>query len=171
MVRAPTEIMDAIAGRSDAQKELTAEIERAALEALLAIAVQVYPPPLQLEGYAVGGCCDLSTSVHHLVDKLGAELGYLMSKDTGYDVEDCITLATKGLKLRVARRVWRDYYRHSFARQHCADPSTEGLADQQRRRKISEEDSRRDEQERAKNHEFWAWKARNLSAWAPRGMG
>ena len=56
----------------------------------------------QLEGYAVGGCCDLSTSVHHLVDKLGAELGYLMSKDTGYDVEDCITLATKGLKLRVA---------------------------------------------------------------------
>ena len=119
----------------------------------------------------VGGCCDLSTSVHHLVDKLGAELGYLMSKDTGYDVEDCITLATKGLKLRVARRVWRDYYRHSFARQHCADPSTEGLADQQRRRKISEEDSRRDEQERAKNHEFWAWKARNLSAWAPRGMG
>ena len=117
------------------------------------------------------GCCDLSTSVHHLVDKLGTELGYLMSKDTGYDVEDCITLATKGLKLRVARRVWRDYYRHSFARQHCADPSTEGLADQQRRRKISEEDSRRDEQERAKNHEFWAWKARNLSAWAPRGMG
>ena len=119
----------------------------------------------------MGGCCDLSTSVHHLVDKLGTELGYLMSKDTGYDVEDCITLATKGLKLRVARRVWRDYYRHSFARQHCADPSTEGLADQQRRRKISEEDSRRDEQERAKNHEFWAWKARNLSAWAPRGMG
>ena len=50
-------------------------------------------------GYAVGGCCDLSTSVHHLVDKLGAELGYLMSKDTGHDVEDCITLATKGLKL------------------------------------------------------------------------
>ena len=76
----------------------------------------------QLEGSAVGGCCDLSTSVHHLVDKLGAELGYLMSKDTGYDVEDCITLATKGLKLRVARRVWRDYYRHSFARQHCAGP-------------------------------------------------
>ena len=105
------------------------------------------------------------------MDKLGTELGYLMSKDTGYDVEDCITLATKGLKLRVARRVWRDYYRHSFARQHCADPSTEGLADQQRRRKISEEDSRRDEQERAKNHEFWARKARNLSAWAPRGMG
>ena len=76
----------------------------------------------QLEGYAVGGCCDLSTSVHHLVDKLGTELGYLMSEDTGYDVEDCITLATKGLKLRVARRVWRDYYRHSFA--GCCELST-----------------------------------------------
>ena len=32
-------------------------------------------------------------------------------------------------------------------------------------------DSKRDEQERAKNHELWAWKARSLSAWAPRGMG
>ena len=52
----------------------------------------------------------LQVPFHHLVDKLGTELGYLMSKDTGYDVEDCITLATKGLKLRVARRVWRDYY-------------------------------------------------------------
>ena len=80
----------------------------------------------------VGGCCELSTSVHHLVDRLGVELGYRMSEDTGYDVEDCITCATKGLKLRVARRVWRDYYRHSFARRHNADPSTEGLADQQR---------------------------------------
>ena len=31
----------------------------------------------------------------------------------------------KGLNYALlARRVWRDYYRHSFARQHCADPST-----------------------------------------------
>ena len=54
-------------------------------------------------GSGRGASDGASTSVHHLlgVDKLGAELGYLMSKDTGYDVEDCITLATKGLKLRV----------------------------------------------------------------------
>ena len=149
------EIMDAITDRNDAQKELTAEIERAALEALLATAVQVYPPP-QDEWHAPARA---------------EELKAFAAADWLIHVEDCITLATKGLKLRVARRVWRDYYRHSFARQHCADPSTEGLADQQRRRKISEEDSRRDEQERAKNHEFWAKKARNLSAWAPRGMG
>ncbi len=30
----------------------------------------------QLEGYVVGGCCELSTSVHHLMDKLGVELGF-----------------------------------------------------------------------------------------------
>ena len=81
------------------------------------------------------------------------------------------TCATKGLKLRVARRVWRDYYRHSFARRHNADPSTEGLADQQREWKIREDDWRREAQERARQHEFWATKARNLSAWAPKGMG
>ena len=26
-----------------------------------------------IEGYAVGGCCDLSTSTHHLVQRLGVE--------------------------------------------------------------------------------------------------
>ena len=36
----------------------------------------------QLEGCVVGGCCELSTSVHHLVDRLGVELGYRMSEDT-----------------------------------------------------------------------------------------
>ena len=78
---------------------------------------------------------------------------------------------TGRVKLRVARRVWRDYYRHSFARRHNADPSTEGLADQQREWKIREDDWRREAQERARQHEFWATKARNLSAWAPKGMG
>ena len=77
----------------------------------------------------------------------------------------------KGAKLRAARRAWRDYYRHPFARRHNADPSTEGLADQQRERKTREKDWRREEQERARDHEFWASKARDLSAWAPKGMG
>ena len=49
-----------------------------------------------LEGYAVGGCCDLSTSVHHLVEKLGEELGYIMAADTGWDVEDCIPAVLHG---------------------------------------------------------------------------
>ena len=36
------------------------------------------------------------------MDRLGVELGYRMSEDTGYDVEDCITCATKGLKLSIS---------------------------------------------------------------------
>ena len=59
-------------------------------------------------------------------------------------------------------------YRHPFARRHNADPSTEGLADQQRERKIREEDWRREAQERARDHGLWASKARYLSAWAQR---
>ena len=43
--------------------------------------------------------------------------------------------------------------------------------DQQREWKIREDDWRREAQERARQHEFWATKARNLSAWAPKGMG
>ena len=50
-----------------------------------------------LEGYAVGGCCDQSTSVHHLVDKLRKELGYIMAADTGWAVEDCIPCMSTGL--------------------------------------------------------------------------
>ena len=57
------------------------------------------------------------------------------------------------------------------ARRHNADPSTEGLADQQRQWKIREDDWGREAQERVRQHEFWATKARNLSAWAPKGMG
>ena len=68
--------------------------------------------------------------------------------------------------LRWCRRWCREWHG-----EHHTSCSTEGGAVNERRRKISKEDSRRDEQERAKNHEFWAWKARNLSAWAPRGMG
>ena len=58
----------------------------------------------QLEGCVVGGCCELSTSVHHLVDRLGVELGYRMSEDTGYDVEDCITCATNNQGAQATRR-------------------------------------------------------------------
>ena len=84
-----------------------------------------------LEGYAVGGCCDLSTSVHHLIDKLGEELGYIMAADTGWDVEDCIPCMATGLKLRAAARIWRGYYKHAFARQkyHYADPPLHGGTD------------------------------------------
>ena len=41
-----------------------------------------------MTGIAVGGCCDLSTSAHHLIDKIGTEQGYLMAESTGMDIDD-----------------------------------------------------------------------------------
>ena len=123
-----------------------------------------------LEGYAVGGCCDLSTSVHHLVDKLGEELGYIMAADTGWDVEDCIPCMATGLKLRAAARIWRDYYnKHAFARQNYAGPSTESLAARRQERKTEEE--QRAVQERTRQQNFLAARPRNRARHDPRGMG
>ena len=122
-----------------------------------------------LEGYAVGGCCDLSTSVHHLVDKLGEELGYIMAADTGWDVEDCIPCMTTGLKLRAAARIWRDYYKHAFARQNYADPSKESLAARRQERRAEEEE--RAVQERTRQQNFLAARSRNRARHDPRGMG
>ena len=39
--------------------------------------------PGTVGGYAVGGCCDLSTSTHHLVQRLGVEQGYNLAKESG----------------------------------------------------------------------------------------
>ena len=61
-------------------------------------------------GIAVGGCCDLSTSAHHLIDKIGTEQGYLMAESTGMDIDDAISIATRLLKGRIARQVWRGYH-------------------------------------------------------------
>ena len=122
-----------------------------------------------LEGYAVGGCCDLSTSVHHLVDKLGEELGYLMAADTGWDVEDCIPCMATGLKLRAAARIWRGYYKHAFARQNYADPSTEALTARRQERKAEEDE--RAVQERTRQHNYFTARSRNRCAHGPRGMG
>ena len=44
-----------------------------------------------MTGIAVGGCCDLSTSAHHLIDKIGTEQGYLMAESTGMDIDDAIS--------------------------------------------------------------------------------
>ena len=68
------------------------------------------------EGYAVGGCCDLSTSTHHLVQRLGVEEGYNLARESGRDLEEGIACATAGLRRRFAARVWRDYYKHVDAR-------------------------------------------------------
>ena len=41
--------------------------------------------------------------------------------------EDAITIATRLLKGRIAKQVWRDYHKHAFARRCYADPSDMGL--------------------------------------------
>ena len=57
-----------------------------------------------IEGHAVGGCCDLSTSTHHLVQRLGVEQGYNLARESGRDLEEGIACATAGLRRRFAAR-------------------------------------------------------------------
>ena len=92
-----------------------------------------------------------------------------MAADTGWDIEDCIPCMTTGLKLRAAARIWRDYYKHAFARLNYADPSTESLAARQQERKAEEEE--RAVQERTRQQNFFAARSRNRARHDPRGMG
>ena len=124
-----------------------------------------------IEGYAVGGCCDLSTSTHHLVQRLGVEQGCNLAKESGRDLEEGIACATAGLRRRFAARVWRDYYKHVDARRRYANPTDEGLAAQQRDRQIEEESRRRENEERVAQYNYFAARASNRSAWARAGMG
>ena len=124
-----------------------------------------------IEGYAVGGCCDLSTSTHHLVQRLGVEQGYNLAKESGRDLEEGIACATAGLRRRFAARVWRDYYKHVDARRRYANPTDEGLIAQQRDRQIEEESRRRENEERVAQYNYFAARASNRSAWAREGMG
>ena len=124
-----------------------------------------------IEGYAVGGCCDLSTSTHHLVQRLGVEQGYNLAKESGRDLEEGIACATAGLRRRFAARVWRDYYKHVDARRRYANPTDEGLVAQQRDRQIEEESRRRENEERVAQYNYFAARASNRSAWARAGMG
>ena len=118
-------------------------------------------PREHMTGIAVGGCCDLSTSAHHLIDKIGTEQGYLMAESTGMDIDDAISIATRLLKGRTARQVWRGYHKHAFARRCYADPSDANLAEQHRARK-QHEDERTEREELVLARTFLAWR---------RGMG
>ena len=59
--------------------------------------------------------------------KIGEEQGYKLAESLGMDIEDAITIATRLLKGRIAKQVWRDYHKHAFARRCYADPSDMGL--------------------------------------------
>ena len=57
-----------------------------------------------MTGIAVGGCCELSTSAHHLIDKIGTEQGYLLAESNGLDIDDAIHVAKRLLKGRMHRK-------------------------------------------------------------------
>ena len=62
------------------------------------------------------------------------------------DIEDSITIATRLLKGRIAKQVWRDYHKHAFARRCYADPSDMGLKALQLSGKRREQDQTEREQ-------------------------
>ena len=111
-----------------------------------------------MTGIAVGGCCELSTSAHHLIDKIGTEQGYLLAESNGLDIDDAIQhVAKRLLKGRIARQVWRDFHEHAFARRCYADPSDANLAEQHRARK-QHDDDQDERQERQLIHQFCGWR-------------
>ena len=110
-----------------------------------------------MTGIAVGGCCELSTSAHHLIDKIGTEQGYLLAESNGLDIDDAIHVAKRLLKGRIARQVWRGFHKHAFARRCYADPSDANLAEQHRARK-QHDDDQDERQERQLIHQFCGWR-------------
>ena len=118
-----------------------------------------------MHGIAVGGCCELSTSAHHLIARIGEEQGYRLAESSGMDIEDSITIATRLLKGRIAKQVWRDYHKHAFARRCYANPSDEVLVEKQRAEKRREDDrTEREELQQVKL--FHAWRHTG-GTWAP----
>ena len=76
-------------------------------------------------GLAVGGCAELSSTVHRLVHHLATQAGEREAKDTGEEVEECILAQKQRIGRRIARQVWRDIYQHSRARRQFAGPPPE----------------------------------------------
>ena len=76
-------------------------------------------------GLTVGGCAELSSTVHRLVHHLATQAGVNEARDTGEDVEDCIAAQKQRVGRRIARQVWRDIHQHSTARRQYAAPPPE----------------------------------------------
>ena len=56
-------------------------------------------------GLAVGGCAELSSTVHRLVLHLATQAGEREAKDTGEEVEECILAQKQRIGRRIARQV------------------------------------------------------------------
>ena len=74
-------------------------------------------------GLTVGGCAELSSTVHRLVFHLATQAGKWEAKDSGEEVEECILVQKQRIGRRIARQVWRDIHQHSKARRRFVGPS------------------------------------------------
>ena len=74
-------------------------------------------------GLTVGGCAELSSTVHRLVFHLATQAGKWEAKDSGEEVEECILAQKQRIGRRIARQVWRDIHQHSKARRRFVGPS------------------------------------------------
>ena len=70
----------------------------------------------------VGGCAELSSTVHRLVFHLATQAGKWEAKDSGEEVEECILVQKQRIGRRIARQVWRDIHQHSKARRRFVGP-------------------------------------------------
>ena len=71
----------------------------------------------------MGGCAELSSTVHRLVFHLATQAGKWEAKDSGEEVEECILAQKQRIGRRIARQVWRDIHQHSKARRRFVGPS------------------------------------------------
>ena len=74
-------------------------------------------------GLTVGGCAELSSTVHRLVFHLATQAGKWEAKDSGEEVEECILAQKQRIGRRIARQVWRDIHQHPKARRRFVGPS------------------------------------------------
>ena len=96
-------------------------------------------------GLAVGGCAELSSTVHRLVHHLATQAGEREAKDTGEEVEECILAQKQRIGRRIARQVWRDIHQHSTARRRFVgqppDPTHNGPSRRTQLRRMNEDEA------------------------------
>ena len=96
-------------------------------------------------GLTVGGCAELSSTVHRLVHHLATQAGERETKDTGEEVEECILAQKQRIGRRIARQVWRDIHQHSTARRRFVgqppDPTHNGPSRRTQLRRMNEDEA------------------------------
>ena len=112
---------------------------------LLALGPLGTQPLGKVVGLTVGGCAELSSTVHRLVHHLATQAGEREAKDTGEEVEECILAQKQRIGRRIARQVWRDIHQHSTARRRFVgqppDPTHNGPSRRTQLRRMNEDEA------------------------------